>query len=372
MTSSVSAQADAEDKVEAVKEKVKEAKAKATVKKILEGAKKVLTKKGEKSEDKKTENKEEKKAAPKPKKVKKPAIPIFRMYDGTRISGDPKLAVLEIKTLYGVLKVPRSDLVRIRFARLKDPGLDTKIEAEIEKLKSEEFEIREKATENLRQFGIDALKLLKKATKSDDEEVKSRSEKLIKEIEEENEGQEISDDEAENPISGQDDEVVTTAFTIKGKIVSSEFEIASKYGKLQAHRKSIISIVFQPHSLHQAEFDFPATHLAPQNNWFASKVEVTKGSPLVIEASGTIQLVNYGWSAGPGGTRNLGGNHFKNFPPASLVAKIGKKGEPFLVGPKFSGKAKGSGKIYFALAYRSGQVSGSFKVKVKAEPQEEE
>lgn len=299
--------------------------------------------------------------------------PIFRMYDGTKISGFPEVDQVTVDTPYGQLVVPRADLVRIRFAREKDPELAKRIQAEIERLESEEFEIREEATEKLRQFGADALKHLREAARSEDEEVKSRAETLIKEIEEEEDaaGFDMMDDEDAVPIEGEDDEVVTVRFVIKGRVLERVFAVQSNYGDLKVDRKDIISVVFQEFTPTDAEVNVPANYFAPQNNWFESKLAVKKGDRIRVEARGQIQLLNYGWSVGPEGTTNIGGNHFKNFPVASLVARVGKKGKPFLVGPQYKGKADSSGKIMFALAFRGGNVSGSFNVKIQVKRDED-
>ncbi len=262
--------------------------------------------------------------------------------------------------------------MRVRFAAEKDPKLEEKIATEIERLKSEEFEIREEATKRLREFGATALKLLQKATKSDDEEVKNRAQTLIKSIEEEDELYEAPEDENATPITGDDDEVVTVSFVIRGRVKESIFSVKSNYGSFQVHRRDLISIVFREFAPTDAEFLVPGSFFAPQNKWYESKIAVAKGDRLQITARGSIQLHNYGWTVGPEGTTHIGGNHFKNFPIASLVGRVGKKGKPFLVGSAYKGRAKASGKCQFALAYRGGTVSGNFNVKIQLRRLEEE
>jgi hypothetical protein len=284
----------------------------------------------------------------------------------------PLLDTLSVDTAYGPLTIPTNDLVRVRFAAEVDPELQVRITTEIENLKSEEFEIREQATIALQGFGAPALKQLRQALKADDEEVKTRAKKILENIEEEVSLTQNPEDEHSMPVSGVDDEVVTVKFIIRGKVTEREFPVTSKYGDFTLHRTDITTIVFQEFTPTELEFQVPANYSAPANNWFISKLTVKKDMPLELTARGQIQLHDYGWTVGPAGTTNVGRNHFQNFPAAALVARIGPKGKPFLVGASFKGKANAAGRLMFALAYRGGSLSGTFTVKASVKPGDEE
>jgi len=321
-------------------------------------------------EDSKKDKEKEKEAVEAPKKKKPP--PVFHLHDGSRISGDPLLETLSVDTAYGSLTIPKEDLVRVRFAEEEDPELQSRVAAAIENLKSEEFETREQATLALQGFGAPALKKLRKALKSDDEEVKTRAKKLVEFIEEEASLTQNPEDEHSMPLSGSDDEVVTVKFVIRGKVAERDFSVTSKYGDFQLHRKDITTIVFQEFTPTELEFQVPANHSAPSNNWFVSKITLKKDNPLELTARGQIHLHNYGWTVGPAGTTNVGQNHFQNFPAAALVARIGPKGKPFLVGANFKGKANATGRLMLAIAYRGGSLSGSFTVKASVKPDDDD
>jgi hypothetical protein len=173
-----------------------------------------------------------------------------------------------------------------------------------------------------------------------------------------------AEDEDCVPVGGEEDEVVTTRFVIRGKVLEREYRVKSPYGELSVSPRNTISIVFQEVTPSALETSVPATHFAPANNWLETKLNLEKGDRIEITAKGQIQLHNYGWTVGPEGTTNIGGTQFENFPQASLVARIGKKGKPFLVGQSFHGEANAAGKLMFAIAFQRGQVSGSFDVKV--------
>ena len=329
--------------------------------------------KDEKTDAEQKAEKPRKKLAQKtPEKGKKKRPPVFHLHDGMRISGTPRVENLAIETAYGTLVIPREDLVRVRFAKEVDPELQKLIAIEIENLESEEFEIREQATSRLENFGAPALKKLRKAVESDDEEVKSRASKVVEYIEEELSLTNDPEDEHTMPLSGEDDEVVTVKFVIRGKISVKEFLVESKYGDFILQRKDVVSIVFQEFTPTELEFQVPGHHFAPSNNWYVSKVSVKKDTPIELMARGQIHLHNFGWSAGPDGTSNVRAKQYKNFPAAALIARIGNKGKPFLVGANFKGKANASGKLMFAIAFRGGSVSGNFTVKAQIKTKKNE
>lgn len=62
-------------------------------------------------------------------------------------------------------------------------GLKAKVDALVKQLGSNEFDKRESATERLKKIGKPAIPALKEALKSDDAEVRSRAESLLKELE---------------------------------------------------------------------------------------------------------------------------------------------------------------------------------------------
>jgi hypothetical protein len=313
-----------------------------------------------------TAGKEEKKERPE----EPPEPPTFRLRDGTRIAGFPQVERITIDTAYGRLVVPTRDIVRVRFAREDDPEMLERIRGAILKLGDEEFEVREEAMAALLDIGVPALKLLRQALESDDEEVKSRAQTLVGKIEETvDEGVDEDEDEAGVPIAGEDDEVVTLRFTAKGKIEERLFEVQSGYGPLKIDRKNIISIVFQENAPSEVEVSVPATAFAGANRWHQTKITVKKGAEITIAASGQVVLQNYGHAVDPDGSTQTPTKQFLTFNLGALVARVGN-GKPFLVGKSYRGRAPDTGKLAFGTAIRSGQVTGTFEVKVRL-PEEE-
>lgn len=296
--------------------------------------------------------------------TEKQSPPIFYLHDLSKIAGFPKLDALQVETQYGSLSIPKDQLVRIRFARRLAPDLQAKIQDLIGELGNDDFDKREAATQALKEIGPAALELLHKATKSTNEEVKNRSEILVGQLGKPAEGK-ASEDENLLQLAGSDDEVVTTRMTIKGRIPHEEFIIDSRYGELHIRTSDLTGVSFRPTGPSSMKAEV-TTQYQPQGNWFDTKFDLSKGQKIKIEASGQVSVRNYGISSGPDGNREWGGNSFGSFPMLSLVAKIGKKGQPFLIGNAYNGKARGSGRLYLAIVPFSpypGGAAGSYQVK---------
>jgi len=306
-----------------------------------------------------------KKDSPPPKK-KVPQPPMFRLRDGTRLAGTPDLKLLHLATPYGRLEIPVNEIVQIRFAAFHDPELAARVASSIEALGSEEFDRREESMAALRKIGAPAADALKKALASDDEEVKTRAEKLLSEIEED-----LSEAEGEEgkqaSLTGEDDEVVTLKFTAMGRVEEETFNLETRYGTLKLGRKDIVSILFQDAPVSRSTIEVPGSTFAAAGKWHDAKVDVTQGEMLRITATGNLNLQNYGQNTTPDGTRSLSGNQLEDFACGSLVAKVGEKGKAFLVGSDFQGSAPSTGKLYFGISLQSGEVGGAYKVEVELE-----
>ena len=306
-----------------------------------------------------------KKDSPPPKK-KAPQPPMFRLRDGTRLAGTPDLKLLHLATPYGRLEIPVNEIVQIRFAAFHDPELAARVTASVEALGSEEFDRREEAMAALRKIGAPAAEALKKALASDDEEVKTRAEKLLSEIEEdlseadEEEGKQAS-------LTGEDDEVVTLKFTAMGRVEEEAFSLETRYGTLKLGRKDIVSILFQDAPVSRTSVEVPGATFSAAGKWHDAKVDVTQGEMLRITATGSLNLQNYGQNTSPDGTSSVSGNQLEQFACGSLVAKVGEKGKAFLIGSDFQGSAPATGKLFLGISLQNGEVSGSYKVEVELE-----
>ena len=293
--------------------------------------------------------------------------PVFFLRDRSRVAGKALFDALPVRTRYGLLNIPRQELLRVRFVRRVDPAVGEKVTRLIEQLADEDFDTREQAMDGLREIGLDALPQVREAADSTNDEVKNRAEILVEELEEEASKGRKGADESAPRLEGRDDEVVTRRMTIRGLVDLERIGIGSRYGDLQIPLADLAVITFRRAGPSVKNVRV-APRFQPPGNWFDSKLTLERHQRLRIEATGVVNVSRYGISAGPTGTTRYSGSTFKNFRMLSLVGKIGKKGEAFLVGSGYRGKAKKGGRLYLAIVpfrYDPGGANGRYDVKVR-------
>ena len=89
---------------------------------------------------------------------------------------------LELVTKHGVLLIAASDIRRIEFASRVPPEVAEKVFIAIGKLNHSDFDVREAATEELKEYRERAYPQVLKALKSDDPEVSRRADEIAKHI----------------------------------------------------------------------------------------------------------------------------------------------------------------------------------------------
>jgi hypothetical protein len=87
---------------------------------------------------------------------------------------------VELVTKYGFLQIAVADIRRIEFAHRCPPDVAEKIALAISKLGHPDFQVRERATADLKAFRERAYPYLLKATKSDDPEIGRRADEALK------------------------------------------------------------------------------------------------------------------------------------------------------------------------------------------------
>ncbi len=300
--------------------------------------------------------------------AKKKTPPIFFLRDGSKVAGFATFDALHVKTKYGILKVPTSDLLRVKLIPRVDAKLDKKIQDQIDRLGSDDFDEREDAMDKLREFGAPAIAAIRKAARSGDEETKNRAEILTEEIQSNIEESETGHGDEIGAASGEADEVFARRFKITGQIQEETFTVKTRYGELEFQVGDILGVDFRTGGKIAQFFSVAGNRTTP-NNWVSTKATLTKGQRLSVKASGNLHVSNYSLTVGPGGTTRYGSSTLGNLPMLSLVGKIGKKGKPFLIGPNYKGKAKSNGTLYLGVVpfRRNYAATGTYKVKVEAQ-----
>jgi hypothetical protein len=300
----------------------------------------------------------------------------MHLFDGSVLTGDLSIAEITVDTQFGKLVVP------IEKIRNFSPGLDSfpeiaaQITDKIKSLGSDDYKTREAAHKELSAMGVKIQRELEKFVADDNAEIKRHVGEILKEIEEATEEQ--ADDE--NPVEQpwiRLDTVVTTDFTVVGKVSPAEFKVASRYGELnvkladvrRAERDAGAKESFRRSVTVQGE------NLA-QRSFKSTGVRVQAGDRITVKAEGSIVMSPWGSNAssGPDGAPNYGWYIPNQIAGGTLVGKIGDKGVIFKVGRQSTIVAKNSGVLQLAIGMQGDyagegyQFPGEYRVKLKIDP----
>jgi hypothetical protein len=293
-----------------------------------------------------------------PPETPKAEQPLSQVYlkDGTFVVGEIKMETLKVTTDYGVLTVPKNQIVKVRIGKNADKELKKKIDDLVKQLGDSEFKVREDATKELTTLGPVALAELREATKSEDVEVKTRAEKLVRQVEQSTSSEEEVID---------DDEVQTTKFTIRGIAEIESIEITTRHGVLKVLKKDIKSVVVGEATFQSKTVTVDASYWVP-GAMMDSQVDVKKGDTVTITATGNIYIRSWSMSISPDGDPN--NTYMSNLPMGALTGRIGTSGPLFKIGASYKGTADRDGRLFLGTAARerSGNT-GEFKVKITVE-----
>ena len=302
----------------------------------------------------------------------------LHLLDGSVISGDLSVSEITVETPFGNLVVP---IDRIRSFT---PGLDSypkvlaDLETLIKNLGSDDYQTREQAHKDLAAMGIKVRKELDRFANDENAEIKRHVGEIIKELEEQNQEAEDLDEG-----SGSDqpwirlDTVVTSDFTVVGKVTPKEFEIASKYGPLTVQLADVQQGERETgarESLRKS-VTVEGANIA-QRSFKSTGVRVQAGDKITVRADGNVIMSPWGSNAatGPDGAQNYGWYVPNQIPGGALVARIGDKGQIFKVGRQSTFVAKGSGVLQLAIGIQPEYANegysypGQYNVKLKIEP----
>lgn len=301
----------------------------------------------------------------------------MHLFDGSVLTGDLSIAEITVDTQFGKLVVPIDKI------RSFSPGLDSfpevaaEITAKIKSLGSDDYKTREAAHKELSAMGVKIQRELEKFVVDENAEIKRHVGEILKEIEEATEEQ--TDDE-DSPVEQpwiRLDTVVTTDFTVIGKVSPAEFKVAAKYGDLnvkladirRAERDAGAKESFRRSVTVQGE------NLA-QRSFKSTGVRVQAGDRITFKAEGSIVMSPWGSNAssGPDGAPNYGWYIPSQIAGGTLVGKIGDKGTIFKVGRQSTMVAKSSGVLQLAIGMQGDYAGdgynfpGEYRVKLKIDP----
>ncbi|HEY1068015.1 MAG TPA: hypothetical protein VGE52_17960 [Pirellulales bacterium] len=302
----------------------------------------------------------------------------LHLMDDSVISGKLTLKELDVETDFGPLKIPVERIVSFTPGLGSHPELSTKIDEYLEDLGSTDFTERENAQRELQKMGVMVRAELEKRQDDPDVERRNRIKKLLTELDElETDSGDFEEDEGKQPegVVIRRDTIVTTDFTIVGKIVPQSFEMASNYGplkvKLSDIRQALRDVGGRPEI--RKSLVVNGSNLV-QNDFKSSGVRVTKGDLIEVAADGSITMTPWGDQAvaTPDGAPNYGWYIPGQIASGTLVGKIGENGQVQKIGRKASFRADRSGTLYFAIAiqndYAQNGFPGQYNLKLRLKP----
>jgi len=328
----------------------------------------------EKKDDKKDDKKEEEEPPRAPAEPVDPEVIRIHLQDGSIVTGKLSVKDIQVETTFGKLTIPITNILSFRPGLDSFPELAKQINELITNLAANDYNEREASQKELIRMGPPIRKLLEARQKSDDDAERNRRIKIILEgFEESVQGDDEEGGGAQEWI--QQDTIVTTDFTVVGRIVQKQFNIASKFGALTVNlgdvRRGERSVGTKEDMRRSIAVD--GSQIA-QRNFKNTKIRVEVGDRVTITADGTITMTPWGSQAmsTPEGSPNYGWYMGNDIAAGALVGKISDSGPVFKIGSKNTFVAKKSGTLMLAIgmnpSYANQAFPGKYEVKVRVQP----
>jgi hypothetical protein len=301
----------------------------------------------------------------------------LNLLDGSVISGDLSVSEITVETPFGNLVVP--------IDRIKSftPGLDSypKVLADLDELVknlgSDDYQTREQAHKDLAAMGVKIRRELDRFVNDENAEIKRHVGEIIKEIEEQNQDADSFEEGGGAQPWIRLDTVVTSDFTVVGKVTPKQFEIASKYGPLTVQLADVAKGERDSGAREalRKSMTVEGTNIA-QRSFKSTGIRVQAGDKITVRADGNVIMSPWGSNAatGPDGAPNYGWYVPNQIPGGALVGRIGDKGQVFKVGRQSTFTAKSAGVLQLAIGIQAEyanegyQYPGQYNVKLKVEP----
>lgn len=279
-----------------------------------------------------------------------------RLQDGSLFRGEiDALETVVIKTLYGTLTVPISDMLRIdRGERVSEK--DTKDIAEtLKDLDNEEFAKRSAAQYKLETMPAAAAETLKAARGTASPEAKNRIDTILKKLAA----------KAQNKRIQTEDSVRTVRFEATGTLQFDTVKIKSRVGELAIKLDDLQTVRWLNRGEQKSLTLEPN---ATMGEWVDTGIDSFPGDKIAVAVTGTINPFN-NQEISPTGTDNWG--NAGQFMMGAVVGKLGSSGDSFLVGNGKIWQTETKERLYLKINWnhnRTGRsneaTKGKFSVRI--------
>lgn len=297
------------------------------------------------------------------------------LMEGSVVSGTLSADALTVKTEFGTLEVPVEHVVSFTPGLASHPQLQKRIGRLIQQLGSNDAAERDQAQRELTDFGPAVRSQLAPFRDDQDAERRTRVEKILEELE----NQEEEDEPAgglPRPSLIPEDTVETDRFTVVGAISPDSFRIETPFGPLTVALKDIRYVSRETSRKPEARARLAVdANNFPQVGLKDTGLSVRRGDRLVIAATGQIVMAPWGnnISSGPDGAGQNVPVYTAQIPSGAVMARIGR-GEEFLVGGRYDATVKASGTLFLGVAMtpqfanQGYTFPGSYDVRVRVNP----
>jgi hypothetical protein len=322
----------------------------------------------------------------------KPVVPPEPEYecrfdDGSVVRLTVGTAAVKVKTKFGLMTVPLAEAKKVEMGFRYPAGVEAKVKAAVDDLASPDFRTREAAQKVLIEVGEYAVPLVKAGTQNGTPEVAERCAAILKKI--------TATLPADKSDPVMEDVITTDEMVLRGTITSDSFKATSKYFAETTVKLVDVRELRPVGGRFVGTFPLDSVKYAAAGwkTFFDTGLEVEKGQPLEVTATGKIDLAPQTpgkFTSGPngGGTQVPGpGAHMeekmlgggRGIPPGefggygtlytsgAVYGRIGATGKLFKIGEKLTlPKAEEAGRLYLVIAPSSyGGSKGEYEVKVR-------
>jgi hypothetical protein len=305
------------------------------------------------------------------KPAKEPSLIDVIFVDGSSVKMAIEDQEIAVATRYGKLTVPVAEIRMVQFGLRIPEATAKRIEKARAGLASDQPEDREAAGEELLKQREFALPALERATKDRDPLVARQAKELLQRL--------LEALPAEKASLKPDDRIMTADFTIVGRIEQPSLRARSSvFGETQLRVTDLRGMKRLRGTETQVVID--AAKYGDQNDlWMSTGIEVNLGSPLLLTASGSVDLWPTGsrpssYMTGPEGNPDWSDGWGtpgerpaqSGMPPGALIGRIGPHGKAFLIGKRYEDVAREEGALMLRIVPSPWHNAsrGSYKVAV--------
>lgn len=266
--------------------------------------------------------------------------------------------VLEIQTRYGKLSIPIADVRRVEFGQRIPEDVARRTREAVKNLGHEQFVQREAAEKVLLAIGKPAYPALLIAAQSPDQEIARRAKSLLQRIREA-----LPEEELEFRTV---DMIYTHDCLLTGRLLPGSFKANTrKLGDLTLQLSDLKALQVMASTSGEVAIDAAPFAGAPER-WLDTGFTLEPDIHLVLTATGSVDLDPRDSGkcvSGPEG-RELGKN--AGFLPGTLLGRIGEKGDVFIIGKRYEGKANAAGKLQVHVVPPASEQApiGAFRLRI--------